>query len=253
MSVLTVAVRPQEFALLAADGVSTDPRTGAVHQYLEKIKIYPSLSCAIGVTGMGKLDTMIDLFMPESVQEFDHLVEFLPGMVRYAQNQMIESGRLMCDDIRSNVVAAGWSSRAQEFKAYRVLTYPKGSQNAETGETVTLEPWVAHEMQPYGTWTSSAPHPEAWESCGLDQERDGEDEGATLTRIVCAGRQSSGKIFQDEADYPYNAGGFVQLALVNQGHCRTWITHRWPEDVIGEPIDPTRGVILPAHLTEDEG
>jgi hypothetical protein len=107
---------------------------------------------------------------------------------------------------------------------------------------------VAHEIAPYSTWESCASDPESRKACGLDQA---DDEASVLTRIVCAARQSSGKILQDEMDYPYNAGGFAQLALVERGHCRTWISMSWPEDVIGEPIDPTRGAILPSYMTEN--
>ena len=73
-----------------------------------------------------------------------------------------------------------------------------------------------------------------------------------MTRMICAARQSSGNIAQDDMPFQFNAGGFVQLALIQAGHCQTWIPHRWPEDVIGEPIDPALGDIMPEYLTKDE-
>lgn len=252
MSVLTVSVRPQQFALLAADGVSTDTRTGAVHSLTsEKIRVYPSLNCAIGITGIGKIEALMDWFMPGAVGNFDDLVDVLPELARHSINHARENNLLICNDIRSNIAVAGWSNRAQEFKAYRVVSYHKESQDFDTGEQITLEPWVAHEMQPNRIWSSCDPSPDASEACGLNEDLGDEDDGAVATRMVCAARQSSGKISTDGMGFQFNAGGLVQLALVERGHCRTWITHSWPEDVIGEPIDPTRGAILPDYMTED--
>ncbi|WP_157046606.1 hypothetical protein [Roseovarius sp. 217] len=248
MSVLSVIVRPADYVLLGADGVCTDPSTGAVVSYIEKIRVYPSLSCAIGVTGIGKIENIMDWFMPKSVHDFDHLVEFLPELVWHAQDYMIKNELLSCDDIRSNVVAAGWSKRDQKFAAYRVVTYPKESLDRSTGKTVTLEPWVAHEITESGTWTSCAPDANALQICGLNEAHD-EDDAAVMSRMICAGRQSSGKITQDGMSFQFNAGRFVQLALVKQSHCQTWIAHHWPEDVIGQPVDPARGSVLPPHLS----
>lgn len=252
MSVLTVLVRPDNYVLMGCDGVATDPHDGSVAGYMQKIRTYPAMNCAVGITGVGCFDAIMDWFIPIWVKDFDDLVDTLALVVLRTFEFLVENGMIRYEDPRCNICAAGWSAKAQAFKAVRVVTYPKKSQNAETGETITLEPWTVLEMKHSGTWSSAGASDEAMQKCGVYSSPD-DDDAAMMTRIICAARQSSGDLDHEEMPCNFNAGGFVQLALIQRNDIRSWIAHRWPEDIIGEPIDPTRGDIIPPYLVKDAG
>lgn len=251
MSVLTVLVRPDNYALMGCDGVATDPHDGSVVGYMQKIRTYPAMNCAVGITGVGGFDAIMDWFMPIWVKDFDDLVDVLAITVLRTFEFLVDNGMIRFEDPRCSICAAGWSEKAQAFKAYRVVTYPKKSQNTE-GETITLEPWTALEMQHSGTWSSTDAGREAMQKCGVYSSPD-DDDIAMMTRIICSARQGSGIIEHEEMSGTFNAGGYVQLALIQRGQISSWIPHRWPEDIIGEPIDPTRGDIIPQYLVKDAG
>lgn len=250
MSVLTVLVRPDNFALMGCDGVATDPATGAVAGFMQKIRTYPAMSCAVGITGLGGFDALMDCFLPIWVKDFDDLIDVLPAVVKAVFAYLEIQGQLPADT-RCSVCAAGWSPRASAFKAFRLVSYPKKSRDAATGELVTLEPWVAHELAHSGTWSSAGARPEDLARCGVNSSPG--DDAANAVRIIAAARQSSGKIEAEEMPGTFNAGGFVQLALIERGKVTSWVPHTWPEDVIGEPIDPTRGVLVPEFSGDSVG
>ncbi|MEQ3650424.1 hypothetical protein [Hyphomonas sp.] len=248
MSIVALQVR-DNYIIMAGDGVSTDPATGKVAAYVSKITTLPDLDCAIAITGVGGFHYVLQWKMPTWVTDFDDLVEALPELVYDTHNEIHRNNMVQGDNLKTNVVVAGWSINEQKYKAVRVLTYAKESTDAETGETTRLAPFVVHEFTGGGVWISAAPTDDASKRFGLMEDIEGEDDAAFLTRVICAGRASSGMISQDGSPYRFNAGGFVQLAFIQRSDIRSWITYRWPEDVIGEPIRPELGSPLPPSLS----
>lgn len=247
MSVIALQIR-DDYVIMAGDGVSTNPEDGSVAAYMSKLTAIPSKDCLIGITGVGGFNYVMQWFMPARVKNFDDLIDDLPYLVKHVDEHMHASDMIRFSDARTNVVVAGWSHRDNAFKGYRVVTYAKESRDAATGETSILEPWVLHEM-PAGMWASVGPPQETLEEFGV--YGDVKDDAELLTRMVCATRWESGKVKQDGMPYTFNAGGFVEIALLTRGQVHTWIAHRWPEDVIGLPIDPSKGERLPPYLTND--
>jgi hypothetical protein len=247
MSVVALQIR-EGYCLLAGDGVCTDPDTGHVAGYLSKITAMPDLDCAFAITGIGGFNYAIQWNMPRWVSNFDDFVEALPSLVHRTHLQMRLDKMIRGTDDRVNVMAAGWSTREERFKAVRVVSYEKGSTNLETGQAETLKPFVAYEFASGGLWMSAAPTPKNMELFGLSEPIEGESDLDTMTRAICAARASSGMVSDEGREYRYNAGGFVQLAMVQRGSVQTWVPHRWPEDEVDEPIRPELGAPLPDHL-----
>lgn len=235
-------------ALMGCDGVSTDPRTGAVHGYLSKIDLLPEHEAMIGISGCGGFNHLMRWFLPGHVEDFDDLIEVLPALVEHVHFHILEHGLSVTDDTRTSVMIVGWSRSDKQCKAYRVVTYAKESVNADTRETTVLEPFELYPVRVSGMWSSTSPDREIMERFGVFAGIE-EDEGAAMTRLICAGRAASGSASaENEQGVRFNAGGFVQLALLRPGLVQSWIAHRWPEDVLGEPIDPSRGVPMPDYL-----
>ncbi|WP_339768033.1 hypothetical protein [uncultured Pseudosulfitobacter sp.] len=247
MSIVALQVR-EDYALIAGDGVCTDPETGAVAGYMSKITAMPDLDCAIAITGVGGFNHALQWNMPCWVKDFDGFIEALPDLARLTHEKLCRDNMIRGDDNRANLMAAGWSIEEQRYKAVRVVSYEKGTTNSETGDTAVLAPFVAHEFTSGGMWMSSAPKENNMKLFGLTEAIDGESDVDSITRAICAGRASSGMVLDGERSYHYNAGGYVQIALIQRGHINTWITHRWPEDIIGFPVRPEFGSPLPPHL-----
>lgn len=250
MSIIAL-IRTDDYILMGGDGVCSNPETGEVAGYMSKLTLLPEYDCILGVTGVGGFPYVMQWFMPQAVTCFDDLVEVLPSLVLDVHTHMVDSEMYRFGEMKTNVVVAGWSEIAGTYKAYRVMTYEKESINHETGAEEALQPWTLYEMPERGMWSSAAPPQETLERFGVGG-REGESDADLITRMICAGRNDSGKTTQDGMPVPFNAGGFIQLALLERAHVRSWITHRWPEDVIGEPIDPERGSPLPPYLMEKD-
>ena len=237
---------------MACDGVCSDPATGAVVGYVSKMELMPDLDCVMGITGVGGFGYVMRWKMPLDVVDFDSLTDCLPDLVLRTHLDMQVNGMVKFDDPRSCVAVAGWSERDQAYRAYRVVTYPKKSTNHVTAEPMTLEPWTLIPMTQQGMWASTGPDEEVLRKFGLTEAQPGDGGEGPLVRMVCASRAASGRLESEEIPGQFNAGGFCQVALLKRGHVQSWIAHRWPEDVIGEPIDPSRGQPLPDYLMPTE-
>jgi hypothetical protein len=247
VSILALQFR-ENYALMGCDGVATEPSDGTVAGYVSKIALCPEYDCAIGITGVGGFEHIMRWFMPVQVATFDDVVQCLPDLVLHTHEHIKDNGLAVANDTRTNVTVAGWSLKRQAMEAYRVVTYPKDSFDRE-GVATRLQPFALHPMAMGQLWASAGPPSTTLAQFGLTEETMPEDADdlEMMTRMICAGRADSGRSCDDYPG-PFNAGGFVQLALIQQGKVTSWISHRWPEDVIGEPIDPTRGEPLPEWI-----
>lgn len=246
MSIVALSIVPDQYVMMACDGAATHPDTGAVASYTSKITLMPELDTLIGITGSCNLASLIRWYMPASVVDFDSLVAVFPDLVRYVflMASMTPEVRLH----KSCVVIAGWSKERQKYEGWRVVTYPKTAVIDGQGTKITLDPFVAYPVGDKGTWSSAGPSPELMEQFGIRPPVESDNDVQRLFRMVCCARADSGG--DTDEGLPFNAGGFVQLAHLTKNFAQSSILHRWPEDVIGEPIDPSRGEPLPAQVLE---
>lgn len=244
MSVVAVTVRPDAYVMMACDGVSTDPATGSVNGYVSKMHVMPDLGALMGVTGFGGLGELLRFHMPPHVACFDDLLDELPGLVEWVWHGI--SAELGSRAWRSCVAVAGWSDRRGMFEGWRITTYDKDRLRADTGERATIPAFTLGPMPDHSTWATTGEDPAILRRFGVIEGPDTDDDADRLTRMICAGRAESR--VETEDGLPFNAGGFVQLAHLARGAAQTWIAHRWPEDVIGRPIDPAQGQPLPDQL-----
>lgn len=244
MSIVAVTIRPDDYVMMACDGVCTDPATGNVKGYVSKMHVMPDLGALMGVTGFGGLGEALRFHMPVHVACFDDLLDAMPGLLAWAWAGIeTEFGPWA---YRSCVSLAGWSDQRGKFEGWRITTYDKDRVRPETGERATVPAFTLGAIPDRGIWATAGEDPAILRRFGVIGGPDTDDDGDRLVRVICAGRAESGQA--TEEGLPFNVGGFVQLAHLVRGHAQTWITHRWPEDVIGRPIDPARGQPLPDHL-----
>lgn len=244
MSVVAVTVRPENYVLMACDGVCTDHEDGSVRGYVSKIAVMPELNVLMGVTGLGGLGDMLKFHMPPHVATFDDLVDAIPEYLPWVWDQVeIQFGSRA---YRSCVALAGWSDARQKFEGWRGTTYDKERTNTSTGQRDIIPAFSLDAMPENGTWATAGSDPEIMRRFGVIDGPASDTDVDAIIRTICSGRAESG-IPTDEG-LAFNAGGFVQVAHLLPGHIQTWIAHRWPEDMIGQPIDPTRGQPLPDHL-----
>lgn len=247
MSAIALCVQ-DNCVLMAGDGAASAPDTGALVGSMSKITVMPELSAVMGITGVGGFDHLIGWFMPPHVRTFDDLTEVLPELVKHCHSNGVESGMFAGGDFRTNICVAGWSDARQKYEGWRVVSYAKEAKNGKTGEKTVLEPWKLLPMPEDGIWCSTAPTVEIETRFKLNAPHPDDDNIDTLIRNICAARAKSG--ISEDGGAPFNAGCYVQIAMVQKDQASTWIAHRWPEDEIGKPIDPSRGLPMPQHLMD---
>lgn len=245
MSIVAVIVDPENCAMMACDGVASHPEDGCIVGYASKITLMPELDAAMGVTGIYGLAQIMQWFMPLHVSNFDDLVDALPELMEQSCEQLghmsgTECGKCCC-------VVVGWSDARQKYEGWRIANYDKGVRMGGADSTVSmLEAFTTSQLTDNKMWSSTGPDSVILRKFGVIDGPDESTDVDVLRRMICAGRADSGRK-TDQYDH-FNAGGFIQLASVQRGYVQSAINHRWPEDVIGEPIDPTRGKPMPDDL-----
>lgn len=236
MSFLAAIIDPEAGATLAADTIVTDPATRNVMGFDWKLDEGPAPRCVLGFTGAGALMGNLLLEMPEHVDDLDALLNILPAAFQRAHAGT--TAGFTEADARCNVVVAGWSLQAGRYRGFSITSYRK--KTIRPGEF--REPWSLNEIEPGTIYLNTEIDAADIEQCGYPPAEDEIDEH-TLTRLVCAARQFSPKSGT-------NIGGNITLARVGAEGVDLRIMHEWPEDVIGHPVDPSRGAVLPDYLTD---
>lgn len=239
-----------EHVLFACDGVAYEYETGDVTGFTSKITLLPHLSCIIGATGVGGFNLALQWEIGGRYSEFDELVADFRKLMIATHTKGRFNGLLPEDEFSRHVVVAigGWSNARQRHEAYRMANYGKRTVDPDGRET-KLEPF---KLMPIETgWCNFSPSDELVQRFGV---YDAADDLTSCIRMICASRADSGvKTDPDTGrDYHFNAGGFIQLAVLKGGRVDSSIIHRWPEDVIGRPIEPSLGQALPPFLTVPE-
>lgn len=248
MSIVYVGVHP-ECIVLVGDGVSYDTQTGCVAQHVAKLHLFPELHCAMGFTGVGSAGRLFAVGIEGKYRSFDDLLDHVVADLRQLHIALTWNPLLFQreDDKKMSVALAGWSDRRQRLEAYRVVSYEKDCIWA--GEQAPAMPaWTLLPLD--YVWASMMPDAEHCERLGVLPEKCG-DLMEFGVRLVCAGRASSGEM-PDADGGKFNVGGFVQVAYVTPGCVQSWIEHRWPEDEVGKPIDPTKGLPLPQWIIDKD-
>jgi hypothetical protein len=240
-------VKPDGYVLIGADGAGTHPETGQIIGSVSKILTLPNMSAVIGISGMGGFSNLMQWFLPPHVTDFDGLIEVFAELVQVTYNHIVFSDIAAYGMFDSSVVVGGYSEARQKYEAYRVVTYPKTSAVA-AGEERVLEPFVLHPVSDKGMWSSTGPSVEVMKRFGVIDGPEGDDDAALITRMICASRMESGKAV--DQGVTFNAGCFVQIAMMQRYHSQSWIAHIWPDDVIGKTIDPMLGQPLPDYLMD---
>lgn len=238
----------ENFAALAGDGVWTDPQTGDVGGYVSKLHLAPEYGTMFGVTGAGRFGQLMIMNKHPRVQVFDDFVDDLPRLVKKTHLEMLENGWAIGGETMSNVMAVGWSDKSEAYAGLRMTTYDKQSTTSTTGEQVTLSAFEPHFVPSGGQVASTAIDDEILERFGIFDPKIEEQDGPInhMVRVV-SGARASTKVSPTDIGIG-NIGGYVQLALLQMPEMTTSIVHRWPEDIIGRPVDPALGEPLPPQL-----
>lgn len=248
MSVIAVEIA-RDGIIVAADGVCYEYETGDVRGFASKLILCPDMECVIGTTGVSDFGRALYLDMGDRFADFDDLAVSFEDFCRQAHHEFMLRNDLYDHPTKrgdASVVIAGWSNRDQTFKGYRIFSYPKKTLNTDTGKTIENQAWTPLPMPDY--WASYVPAQEHLIACGVGPEDDIAG-GEFAPRWVCAARADSGPKDDGESGV-FNAGCFIQMVHLDRSGVRSWIAHRWPEDEIGAPVDPSKGDLMPTWLTE---
>lgn len=243
MSAVAMIVQPENYVLIAGDGAASHPTDGTLAGQASKILLLPELNAAMGVTGIHGIAQVMHWHMPLVVTDFDELLEVLPDLFRHS----LETVKGIFNNVGKCAVAVGgWSDRHQRYEGWRVTNYEKSRRNLATGEETPIPAFTMDKVPDGGAWSSAGPGADIQRKFGTLDGPESDTDVELIQRMICAARADSGIAV---GDYPhFNAGVFLQLACVQRNQVQSWITHRWPEDVVGESIDPTRGQPMPDHL-----
>lgn len=245
MSVVVLMIAPDEYAMMGCDGVASHPTDGSVVGYASKITLMPEFNAVMGVTGVMGLAQMMQLSMPSSVTNFDQLVENLPVMMWDGCQKLSKLYHQRPG--KSCAVVAGWSDARQKYEGWRITNYDKPMRMKGSDTAVeTLPSYTERQIGSSSMWASAGPSEAILRRFGVIDGPEGMTDLDLVRRMICAARADSGATCE-EYDH-YNAGGFIQIAMLQKGYVQSAINHRWTEDVIGEPIDPARGQPMPDDL-----
>lgn len=243
MSAVAIAVG-EDGIIAACDGVSYDYQTGNVGHYVSKLIVMPEYGCFIAATGMGSFGAALRWEIEQAINSFDDLVDGFERFAKWTYLKMVLSqydGDASGQDAEMSCVIGGWSERRRRYEAWRLVSYQKPSVRLEDGKPVEyqLERFVKEEL-PAAIWCSHMP--DAAGAFGINPPPADMETAEVLARLICACRAGSG--FFEEDDGPgrhYNVGGFLQMAVIQRDRVESWVAHRWAEDEIGRPVDPSKG------------
>ena len=255
MSAVAVAVW-DEGVIVAGDGVCSDPDTGEVGGLFSKVITLPERNAIVAWCGIGTFGHRLNLAIAQQYPTFDELLDAFPEICEGVHTDFVDEFGLYWAptvQLECSVVLAGYSTSRRRHEAYRLVSYVKESTNGVTGEKSFLEPW---KLIPISyLYCSHAPRPELLKEFGLETVDGPVDLAGLCIRFICANRAESGQTNKDDplnAGRFYSVGGFVQMAYMQGDTIQSWIAHRWPEDVPGQRIDPSKGERLPAYLMSAE-
>lgn len=245
MSMVFVGVDPGAI-VFAGDGVATEPVSGNVVGLVSKLVLMPELPCILGFTGMAGAGRFFAYATEGKYVDFDSLLEGVVDDCREIHERALEELNLPHASYAKMCIAlGGWSDLRQQYEAYRCMSYPKESLVPGETEVTIIPPWTLSRIE--FMWASSAPTTATMARLGAN---DCDDLLEAAVRWICAGRQDCGR---DENGLLVAIGGYVQIAVLDDNGVRSWIPHRWPEDEIGRPLDPNRGLQLPQWLERADG
>ena len=230
--------------VVASDGVCYDYDSGNVGGYVSKVILMPEYSCFIATTGMGAFGAALRWEVNQGINSFDDFVDGFERIAKAVHTRLCFSlfGATTGPETEVSCVIGGWSDRRQAYEAYRLVSYGKQSINGHDGASGRLEPFKAEKL-PGAIWCSFTPDHMA--EFGLAPPPSDMETAEILARMISACRADSG--YSD--DRYANVGGFLQMTVVQRDHIQSWVSHRWREDEIGRPIDPSKGLrIAPWQL-----
>ena len=243
MSAIAIAMGTDGI-IAACDGVCYDYETGTVSGFVSKVILLPEYGAFIGWTGAGAFGPALRWEINQAIVSFDDLVEQFGHLCEAVQWKLF--GYNEGPETEVSCVIAGWSQARQSYEVYRLVSYDKTSIDLSDGRKIRIEPFKAYPL-PEAWWCSISPTRRA--DFGLSPPAPGEEAVDTAIRLICAARADSGrKEHEDGHGRFFMAGGFVQVVVLQQNSTQSYIAHRWPEDVLGQPIDPSKGSPLPAWL-----
>lgn len=175
------------------------------------------------------------------INGFDDVLTVLPGLARLVHADLLTTGGYVQS---FSLMIGGYSEERGRFETYslRDRDFDRGYEGApEIQPAFTLAPLPAIHFAPM-------PSEGAQRAADMDDFTTGAHDGPSLAvRAICAARLDRNGSVECPADEDHSVGAFVQLTILSKGRIDSNIVHRWP-DPVGEPINPSRGELLPVWL-----
>lgn len=241
-------VRGNDGVAIATDA-ATYELDGRLQHLMSKVALIPERNCVISARGAAGLTGRLAEAVRHQTFDFDDVLALLGWEAKKLLDEWREWIKPRTEPKHIDLHIAGWSSARERYETY-ILCSGEKIQTDVNGVLMPLAPWSLTPVP--SMFASPLPDAEVARRFGLDYDKfsNGYDAAA---RIVCAVRSESRAFHEGAAAMGCIAGGWLQMTILKRDFVSTEIIHRWP-DVIGEPIDPTRGEPLPKFLRlDDEG
>lgn len=258
MSACNILVQKQRNAVhLMVDGVSYD-KSGVVVEKTQKCIALPTLHMAMTVMGPTHADLVMASHLSKRFTSFDDLIggveDYLPAVFRLNLSLLSESG---IPD--SRVYFAGWSEKQRAPLAYSMICIPPESEAywraarerdcAIYGEAnmVEAEPFKLLDLRessgsavicnpPWAEHLSMA-------ECGLQFDAEPAEipdlMNPELDLLTIMEMQRRRKVpLRPGESAAHWVGGFALLTSITEAGISQRIVHRWPEDRVGQLINP---------------
>lgn len=208
MTATNVFVTPDAIHLFS-DGTVLDP-AGNLIGSASKVFALPQAQTVVGVAGTTLLRFSVEANISAGVDSFEDVVRRLPSLAEATRNnpETMLHGQFL-------VIAAGWSAKAEAFRAV-AMTGVDGSG------------FFAFQPRPVDRFC--APSDFRLDGMAFDPAR-AEESGIKIMEYQRRGGQIT-------ATGPrYSVGCFIQHTLLTRDAITTKIIHRWPDE-IGSQIRP---------------
>ncbi|MEM1287120.1 MAG: hypothetical protein AAGH60_02085 [Pseudomonadota bacterium] len=253
-----IAVANFGFGLVfACDGAGGYPETGELTgTNMNKIYQQPHLHAAFAFAGMGMMGAYYQAILDKrGYDDFDELADNMVEDVETAhQHLMWDTNGPLAEHTEITVMAGGWSPRDEAYKAYQVTSFEKDRFYEGNSEPEKIQPYTLLPFTGYA-WTSCSVPTEIAEEFQLHSGHikdfyDPNEAVRYLGRHICAARAGANRRDPDTGHVQF-AGAMVQFCVLTGGQIQSWIAHRWLEDEIGQPIDPSKGLRMPDFFKAD--
>jgi hypothetical protein len=229
-----ITLRQREAVHLLCDGAGYDTN-GTVRAVMSKAIAIPHLAAVISTRGPAVSLPFVATRLSPLFSTFDELVSGieaeLPKIIDDSEELFAISGATSTE-----LAIIGWSEKDNTGKAFTIQTGDVDDTRPEYAGVEQPQPYKLVERP--NAYVLPAPSPEIMQEAGFRGDSDIEKLVPAIDMLLIMEMQRRSLVDYNGLDI-YAVGGLALLSTVARGGTITQkVIHRWPEDKIGQDIEP---------------